>query len=411
MPLQVFTEGNDFHLVSGGTIHELAFLGGNDRLDVNGGFQTTALMGEGNDLVRLLAGAADVYGESGNDRFDSWADVVVGYGGGGDDLFNIRGGVNAAFSGGDGADRFNFTTAVTGIGLSGDAGNDDFYGYNHAISGNIFGNAGNDSFIYFRGAAVTLNGGSGNDTYMLHAVEPATFVEYIGDGTDLIYAPRGLNVTLADNFENLTVRGYSGSTVGPATLAGNALNNVIRGHNNQETVFGEAGNDAILAYGGNDYLDGGSGNDRIYGGDGDDTLVGQTGGDVLNGGAGEDLIVGGAARDRLTGGSGFDTFAFSIGDSVAGAPDLITDFVGGSGASDVVHLGNIDADTTAAGDQAFLALVHTTPTANSIWYTYTVNGDGTVDWLFYGDVNGDTTAELEFHMHSTGFVQPDDFVL
>ena len=50
------------------------------------------------------------------------------------------------------------------------------------------------------------------------------------------------------------------------------------------------------------------------------------------------------------------------------------------------------------GDQAF-AWAGVTPTANSVWVTGVDNGDGTSDWVMYGDVNGDTTPDFELHFH------------
>jgi len=63
---------------------------------------------------------------------------------------------------------------------------------------------------------------------------------------------------------------------------------------------------------------------------GADTLTGTDEPDTLNGGDGDDRLVGGAGADTLTGGAGRDMFVFNPGDSVAGAPDTITDFTTGS---------------------------------------------------------------------------------
>ena len=85
--------------------------------------------------------------------------------------------------------------------------------------------------------------------------------------------------------------------------------------------------------------------------DGNLILFGGGGHDILIGGAAADLIVGGGGADSLTGGAGADTFRYdSAADSVAGLEDLVAGFQSGL---DKVDLSRIDANSNAAGDQAF----------------------------------------------------------
>ncbi len=65
------------------------------------------------------------------------------------------------------------------------------------------------------------------------------------------------------------------------------------------------------------------------------------------------MLRGGAGKDTLTGGIGGDRFVFAAtGDSVTGAnADRITDFSRAQG--DRIDLSAIDANTGAAGNQAF----------------------------------------------------------
>jgi Ca2+-binding RTX toxin-like protein len=85
--------------------------------------------------------------------------------------------------------------------------------------------------------------------------------------------------------------------------------------------------------------------------DGNLILFGGGGHDVMFGGDGADLIIGAGGADSLNGGAGADTFRYdSASDSVAGREDLIGDFQGGL---DRIDLSRVDADSTAAGDQAF----------------------------------------------------------
>ena len=58
---------------------------------------------------------------------------------------------------------------------------------------------------------------------------------------------------------------------------------------------------------------------------------------------------------------------------------------------------------TLDGDQAF-NFNGLNPGAHQLWYSVVQNGNGTSDWIFYGDTNGDTTPEYEVHIHLMGSV-------
>ena len=97
---------------------------------------------------------------------------------------------------------------------------------------------------------------------------------------------------------------------------------------------------------------GGGGEDELLGGIGGDLLKGGVGNDVLIGGRDDDLLLGGAGHDVLTGSQGADTFIFTkLSDSRPDATrDRISDFHSGV---DKIDLSVIDAEATAAGNQAF----------------------------------------------------------
>ena len=138
-------------------------------------------------------------------------------------------------------------------------------------------------------AANILNGGLGNDTYVVGAGDTVT--EAAAAGTDTVRS--GLTYVLGANLENLTL---TGTTAINAT--GNALANVLIGNSASNTLFG---------------------------GDG---------------------------ADRLTGGAGNDLFDYNaIGESGIGngARDIITDFLSG----DRIDVIGIDANVVAVGDGAF----------------------------------------------------------
>ena len=336
--MPTFTSGADTYTVSAAGTYDLDMLAGDDRLNVYGGTNVTAHMGLGDDLVILKAALNTIYGDAGLDRFDVYvADAVVD-GGADNDTINVRANVNLLAHGGLGADRFNFYADALNVTLYGDDNDDDFYGYNHTISGSLYGGAGNDYFVQFGNHdshAVTLYGGLGNDIYRADALNPATFVENALEGTDTVQVARGVSYTLPTNIENISVQGFSGSSTGnAATLTGNGLNNAIATHNNAETVSGLDGNDRLSAKGGDDTLDGGNGNDYLDGGTGNDTIAGGSGNDTLQGRSGNDVMTGGAGDDVY--------YVDSITDQVTENPGEGTDTVRLSGASPYVAPENVE---------------------------------------------------------------------
>jgi Ca2+-binding RTX toxin-like protein len=181
--------------------------------------------------------------------------------------------------------------------IHGDAGDDVFYGYKMDVTGDLYGDAGDDYFVLIK-SAVNLHGGIGNDIYRVEAGSTASFIELADEGTDAVRVARGLTFVLPDNIENISVSGFSGSTLGAATLTGNDLNNTINTHANAETIFAMGGNDRVAAKGGNDIVWGGDGNDYLDGGAGDDVLNGDKGNDTLQGRAGNDTMAGGEGDDN-----------------------------------------------------------------------------------------------------------------
>ena len=298
MPTLTFTNGDDSYTVSGAGDYDLTFYDGADTLTVNGGTSTLARMGAGDDLARLLAGPATVYGNTGADRFDIRSTGIIADGGPDADLFKIVSGSSPTLYGQGGADHFFFYADITDVLLLGGNGNDIFDGRGYVISGAVYGDGGRDYFLGFDGTAgVQLFGGTENDIYQADSVSPATFIENPGEGIDTVEVPRGLGYTLPANIENLTVKELTGSTTGITTLNGNGLDNVMTGSANVEKIYGYAANDRLSGLGGNDVLLGGSGDDRLFGGDGNDKLYGNNDNDLLNGGLGDDTMYGGTGND------------------------------------------------------------------------------------------------------------------
>jgi subtilisin-like proprotein convertase family protein len=121
-----------------------------------------------------------------------------------------------------------------------------------------------------------------------------------------------------------------------------------------EHAVGGDGDDILVGDGGGNRLHGMRGGDRLRGGDGDDTLHGLTGSDVLAGGLGRDLLYGGAGSDRFRFGSVDDSPAGAGRCDVLGAVGGVAFANPGRAPGDLIELWGIDADETAAGDQAFV---------------------------------------------------------
>lgn len=268
-------------------------------------------------------------------------------------------------TGGEGADL-----------LSGGGGNDRLYGGGGAdiLDGGLgddalFGGAGVDSLYGGDGkdtldggaGADQLTGGAGDDTYVVDNAADV-IIEAAGGGSDLVKATSAA-FALSDNLENLTNIGS-----GAFTGYGNALANVMTG---------------------------GAGADTFYGGDGNDRLVG---------GEGADVLVGGAGADTLTGGVGADTFVYrDLNDSTSSGADTIVDFSRADG--DSIDLSLIDADTTLAGDQAFVFLGTGVFTHHAGELRYQISGSMAI---IYADVNGDGVADLAIKASGvSGFIAAD----
>lgn len=130
------------------------------------------------------------------------------------------------------------------------------------------------------------------------------------------------------------------------------------------------------------------GADTISGGGQGDFIFGYGGADLLRGMAGEDFINGGLGADTLVGGKGKDKFQVSAaGESSAAAPDLIADLRD----NDKLKLKAVDADRTAAGDQAFVLVSAFGGHAGELVVAYDAGENLT---RFMGDTDGDGVANL-----------------
>jgi Ca2+-binding RTX toxin-like protein len=195
-----------------------------------------------------------------------------------------------------------------GTGTGGDAEGDSFSGIEKVI-----GSAYDDVFNSSATGSFNLQGGAGNDLYIVNNTATAVITEAVGGGDDEVRTNIA-SMGLYNNVERLT---YTGT--GNFTGRGNATDNIITGG---------VGNDTLLGGGGADSFIGGSGTDTVgY----DDSTVGVTlnfktgvhsgiaAGDtytdieVIRGSQYADTFMGGATADKFDGGvgSGVDVADYS----------------------------------------------------------------------------------------------------
>lgn len=270
--------GNDIIDDWGG--NDLVYAGsGNDRVDLSIG-NDTIFMEDGDDTVRVFdnAGNNSLNGGTGNDLLDftnfqssSGATVTVGTDGSGS-FSHFSGATTGTFTGFETIsgtafdDRMVAASNTSGIGLSGEAGNDVLIGgsgqdridggegddFVDAGSGtdSVTGGGGNDVVFGDEGND-TVDGGAGNDTiYGGGGADSITG----GDGNDRIF---GDNTTAAPvtvtngNFATGTTAGWTvtgaGTFVDNQALAFNAANNGFGG-TAQQTVATQIGFDYQLSF-------------------------------------------------------------------------------------------------------------------------------------------------------------------
>ncbi len=330
------------------------------------------------EAVRGFNSDDHLFGHAGNDTLDGGAGLDRLYGGTGNDVYFVGDATDFVFEyGGEGLDQvyasvshtlrsnverltLTGTEAITGRGnelantITGNDGANKLYGL--AGDDRLSGGLGNDTLDGGTGSD-RLYGGAGDDTYI---VDDATdrIIEYAGQGTDRVYA--SVSHFLAANVESLFLTGSS-ATNGYGNDSANAITGNVSAN----------------------VLKGGVGEDRLYGGGGDDTINGESGNDWLEGGAG---------RDRYFGGMGADVFVFRDGDlasALRSSCDQIYDFSAAEG--DCIRLTYIDANSIAAGDQAFAFIGTDAFSGSAGQLRYQQIGDNT---YLSGDTDGDGIADF-----------------
>ncbi|MGA9581401.1 MAG: Calx-beta domain-containing protein [Allosphingosinicella sp.] len=280
-----------------------------------------------------------------------------------------------------------------------------------ALTGNtlanvITGGVGNDRIDGGAGAD-RMDGGLGDDVYY---VDDFRDVVIDSGGTDEVRT-RFADTTAAAGIEKITGLLNSGQV-----LRGNALDNIIAGGAGADRMAGGLGNDVYLVGAGDlalekfgegidevrtalasyalrsdvEWLTGTSATGQVLTGNLlANVITGGSGNDRIDGGAGADRMEGGLGADNLTGGSGADIFAYaSSADSTGSSTDRILDFAAGI---DKIDLGKIDANSNAAGDQAF-SWIGSGAFSGSAGQLRAYQQGGL--WIIEGDTDGDGVADL-----------------
>lgn len=303
------------------------------------------------------------------------------------------------------ANTFSGALSVTSLVLEGGGDADTLRGV-EGIAQTVNGRDGNDT-LYSSGEG-SYFGRSGDDT--VYAGLSSGVVDEVldgGDGTDTLDTTSfngDYRINLATGATNYDFESFVDFEI----LVMGGGNDTVAGASAGERIDTGLGNDSMNGGAGNDTLQGAGGNDTLFGGDGADALRGNFGGDYLDGRSGDDLLEGGQGRDTLRGGGGRDVFQFRDGDTGAtkAASDVISDF--SQGAGEKIHLGQVDANTMAGGDQAFSwrGSAAFTGVAGQLRY---VQQDGNT--YVQGDTDGDGSADLVITLTGTINLVAGDFTL
>lgn len=441
------TGNDDDNRIAGNrTANVLLGEGGDDRLEglsgddrLNGGDGDDTMLGGNGDDIYYVSAAGDQVIETAG----SGIDTVIVYGamevtlGAHVENLTLRGGARE----GNGNALANTITGSDdrGVTLNGGDGNDS-----------LVGGDGDDRLNGERGDD-TMVGGGGDDTYRVNSTGDVV-VELTDAGNDLVIAYT--DVTLSANVESVDLRG----TASAAT--GNGSDNTITGNGHANMLSGLGGRDSIEGGSGDDTIDGGAGADTMLGGTGDDYYViglptddvvemrsegidtvlsyvdGYTLGDhverleigygrvagagnslgnrifgndednIISGLGGDDTLIGGKGQDLMSLGAGEDEVWIGAGDSGTSAAtrDIITDFTRGD---DLLDLSAIDADTTAAGHQAF-DFVGTGAIVDAGDLGFRAYGSKVI---VIGDTDGDGAVDFTIELQGLGVMASTDFIL
>ncbi|MGL4962386.1 MAG: hypothetical protein ACRC67_14215 [Inquilinus sp.] len=433
---------------------------GADRLDGRDGIDTASYAHSAAGVTVSLATGVASGGDAQGDVFVSFenlwgsafADTLAGDAGSN----TLEGGAGAdALHGGAGIDTASYAHSAAGVQVDlahgtatgGDAAGDSLSGIENLIGSD------HDDILKAGLVNSTLSGGAGDDTLKVNRGDVTGGDVFDGgagfdtvlytDGQAVVDLQLGVGIVFGVKGDTLiSIEGLTGSLYADRLLGSDA-DNIFHSSSGIDVLSGRGGADILSGEYGADQIDGGSDSDiasyytsisgvavnlttgTISGGDaagdtltsieglsgsnlGNDSLAGNAGANVLRGWGGDDVLTGAGGKDSLIGGAGADRFIYgSTADSEVGAnADVIGDFSHAQG--DRINLSAIDADTGAAGNQAFTFIGTATYTGVAGQLRFHSNGAVTT---IAGDVDGDGVSD--FHIQLTGAIGlvAGDFVL
>ncbi len=278
---------NDTLLGSDSTLTErFEGIAGDDNIDGRGGFDDVAYDRSSSAVnVNLATGtASDGFG--GTDtlshiegiRGSAYHDVLTGgLAANGTSVSDglmerfIGNAGNDTIDGGQGYDRVDYTTSLTGVNVT----------LNDALDGSASdGFGGTDTLRHIEG----VRGSAYSDT--LTGSDSAAFESFEGrEGNDQIDGKGGIDrvdytSSIAGVIVNLATGTASDGYAGTDTLAN--IENVRGARDFNDSLTGSTANNQLEGLGGNDTLDGGAGADTMIGGDGSDSYVVDNAGDLVS---------------------------------------------------------------------------------------------------------------------------------
>lgn len=257
----------------------------------------------------------------------------------------------------------------------------------------LYGGDGNDILSCGRGETADyyrsdiLDGGLGDDTYLIDASEDNTNVRIVededsgmdsvhingltlGDITDTsVLTRQGVtwlelhwedgSIRLSDlgsNIERITFDDGTQTQIAvvednaPEFLLSNGSSDLVVGSHVGDRIDAGGASDVVVGGGGNDLLIGGGGSDNLFGGAGDDCFWGNQGDDIIRGGLGQntvfagkgdDIIIENGSDSILRGDLGSDTYVIEGG---FGGTDRILGFEIGQDTIDLSFFDGIELE-------------------------------------------------------------------
>jgi Ca2+-binding RTX toxin-like protein len=305
--------GDDY--LDGGEDNDLARGGsGNDTL-IGGPGDDTLEGDDGDDFLAGGPGMDTLKGGNGSDAYLLDGDDTVSDLGGADDLIVTEDSRDLTTPGSLGIEGV-LLIGKKNSDVKGNSGDNRIIG-NFGIN-KLSGGFGNDRLEGGKGDH--LDGGDGNDTYIVNATRNGAtklkITELANQGTDVIETKVGYNIPL--NVERLLLFGNSDLEI---VVGNDQVNTITVFREGAAIIDGRGGADVISANflgfsSGAVTISGGSGNDFVEGSDFDDVLYGHSifipakdtfsDDDTILGGEGNDRIFAGKGADSVDGGNGND---------------------------------------------------------------------------------------------------------